>query len=303
MITTLTYKSNDDKALKYATNMKTLHPDIIIKSCDMGDKVQLSTNNILYQGYDSVNSILASTTQINYPTNILSNAKLISDIPPAVNVFINFHITPSADRNKEILAAMKKNVDDVNVSKLYVIRDKTDKHKIKSVKIVDIILDKRPTYRDIMDNINNVTQPDDVNVIMNSDCFFNYNFIQVIENIKHNECYTLNRMEITDVNDLTSISRMVGTTDSQDGWVFRGTVNVEGGNFYLGIPGCDNKMCYQAHISSYELINPLKSDIYLYHYHTDAYRSYNEHTDRLPHPYALVSESTVNTPSHVGILG
>lgn len=218
-----------------------------------------------------------------------------------VNIFVNFYITPSIIRNEEIIESIKQNISDSNISRIYIIRSKNDNHNIESTKIIDIIKEARPTYNDIINIANSVTQLEDVNAIINSDCWFNSNFIHVINNIKPTECYTMNRMEIKDINNLNTAWRMVGTTNSQDGWVFKGKIQNIDGNFYMGIPGCDNRICYQIFKAGYSLINPIKSDVYLYHYHKDNYRSYTN-KDKIPRPYALVSESMVNVPSKLDIM-
>ena len=62
---------------------------------------------------------------------------------------------------------------------------------------------------------------------------------------------------------------MVGPIDSQDAWAFKGAVHVEGGDYFMGKPGCDNKICYDINNSSYDIISPLKSNVFVYHYHND----------------------------------
>lgn len=276
-----------------------------------GKRVQDIHDIALTDKYDSdrklhESRVLLSTDDlIKIPKSIsdqVKSVKYIKSNKPSVNIFTNYYKTPSDIRNSEILESIQKNIDDHNVSKIYIIRTRSDVHGLNSDKIVDIISDNRPTYKSIFDECNKITGINDVNIIMNSDCFLNHFFIDVIDNIKPNECYALNRLEVDDINDLSNTHRMVGTIDSQDAWVYRGHISVNGGNFFLGKPGCDNKICYDTHISNYDLINPLKSNIYVYHYHKDAYRSYNESTDRLSRPYALVSESAVNTKSEIIIL-
>lgn len=230
--------------------------------------------------------------------------KLLPEIPeipegsikPTVNVFVNFYRTPSEPRNAEILATFYKNVENDLIDKIYIIRTASDCHNIKSDKIVDIITDERPKYTTWFEYINKYTQPDDINVLINSDCFFNDNFKYLVYHMKHTECYVLNRLEIVDINDLTTAYRMVGIKDSQDGWIFKGKTHVNGGNYYMGVWGCDNKICYDINRSRYDIINPLNSDIFLYHYHNEPYRS---HSDRLPIPYAYASESTINNKSKI----
>ena len=220
-------------------------------------------------------------------------------IKPTVNIFFNFYLTPSEERNAEMLATFNQNIKDELIDKIYVIRTKADTHNIKSDKIVDIITDERPKYITMFDYINKYTSDDDINAIINSDCFFNSNFKYIVYHMKHNECYLLNRLEVVDIDDLSKSSRMVGPIDSQDGWVFKGKVHVDGGDYFMGKPGCDNKICYDINNSSYDIINPLKSNVFLYHYHNDSYRSHMDGVDRLDRPYAFARESSINNKSEI----
>jgi hypothetical protein len=276
-----------------------------------GKRVQDIHDLALVDKYESDRSLHTSRHALTV-TDLLKIPKSISDEvksityknanKPSVNIFTNYYKTPSNIRDSEILASLQKNIENHNITKIYIIRTKSDEHGLKSDKIIDIISEDRPTYKSLFNQCNKVTGVNDVNIIINSDCFMNEFFIEIIENIKHNECYALNRLEVNNINNLNDTYRMVGTNDSQDAWVFRGPISIKGGEFFLGKPGCDNKICYDAHVSNYDLINPLNSNIYVYHYHKDAYRSYNEVTDRLSRPYALVTESVVNKKSEIIIL-
>lgn len=151
-------------------------------------------------------------------------------------------------------------------------------------------LEGRPTFKDFFNAINKVTEPTDINIIANSDIYFEYinsdNFIR----LTHNDCLALSRWDVQPDGSAVHYNN----SGSQDTWIFRGAIKmVEGANFTQGIPGCENKLAYLLQQAGYTVTNPSLS-IKTYHLHNSGIRYYdkdskgrqlpNRRIYRLPHP-------------------
>ena len=122
--------------------------------------------------------------------------------------------------------------------------------------------------------------PDRINIIANSDIYFNETILAV-RFIKENQCLALSRWDIRGSNAI-----LFDRKDSQDVWIFNGAVKCNGGNYYLGIPGCDNKIAWELKQSGYQISNPSKS-IHALHLHQTEYRTYTP-KDRLLEPFHFI---------------
>lgn len=81
--------------------------------------------------------------------------------------------------------------------------------------------------------------------------------------------------------------------DSQDAWVFFGPVP-ETGTFFdytPGVPGCDNKFCYELSLRGYRLYN-CAAELPIYHLHYSEARTYTGQ-DRIEPPYKLVEPESL----------
>ena len=114
----------------------------------------------------------------------------------------------------------------------------------------------RPTFRTFFKAVNHLTNPDDINVIANSDIYFKEAPIAP----KRNQCFALTRYEGDVFKDMS---------DSQDVWIFIGKINIPAYcDFHLGIRGCDNRIAKELLMIGYDVLNPSLT-IKTYHIHTD----------------------------------
>lgn len=185
-----------------------------------------------------------------------------------IRLFYNYYEDKNPVRKKEIDFCLKKNLENTLIN------------------TVIIESPNKPTYEFFFQQINKVTGPDDINIICNSDIFFDET-ISLAENIKHNQLYALLRWEWHGPNNITFNER----PDSQDTWIVRGKVENVFGNFTLGIRGCDNRIAHEFLKSGYTVINPAKS-IKSYHVHQSNIRNYTMQ-DVVPPPYFTIMPSSL----------
>ena len=75
---------------------------------------------------------------------------------------------------------------------------------------------------------------------------------------------------------------------SQDSWIFRGKVTIpKYCDFFLGIPGCDNRIAWELKEVGYLMSNPTLS-IRNFHIHESDFRTYSEATVKIPRPYLFI---------------
>jgi len=146
----------------------------------------------------------------------------------------------------------------------------------------------RPTFKDMFNAINENTDSHDINIIANSDIYFDKDFDCSM--IKYNECYALSRWDVQP--DGSAIH--YNNSGSQDTWIFRGAIRmVESANFTQGVAGCDNKIAYLLKEAGYKVSNP-SLNIKTYHLHLSGIRYYDKKRPgqrdiyRLPRPHMNV---------------
>lgn len=143
----------------------------------------------------------------------------------------------------------------------------------------------KPTYDFFFQKANQITGPDDVNIICNSDIFFD-DTIKFAEQIKHKEFYAILRWEWHPDGP-----RFHERPDSQDTWIWRGKVENVFGGFSLGIRGCDNRIAHEFKKVGYNIINPAKT-IKTYHVHNSGVRNYTM-ADVVDPPYYTLMPSSL----------
>jgi hypothetical protein len=143
-----------------------------------------------------------------------------------------------------------------------------------------VILDTkdRPTYRFFFDKINEITSDNDINIICNSDIFFDET-ISLTEKLMRKQVWALSRWDWKGNGTSIHFNRQ----DSQDTWIIRGKVENVYGDFPLGKRGCDNRIAHEFHKAGYSITNPSKT-VKSHHVHNSNIRTYGM-KDVVPPPY------------------
>jgi hypothetical protein len=191
-----------------------------------------------------------------------------------IKLYTSYYNEPNQERAKELRECLLKNIDNVLIDKIYIIiGNELQVSDVKiSDKIIPYVFSSKPTYADYFNLVNDVSEENDVNIISNSDIFFDET-LQLISQLKENDCWALSRWEINQDKSNGDIIQSNG--DSQDCWIFKGKIKtLEYCNFSLGIMGCDNRIAYEIQKASYEITNPCLS-IKTWHLHNTNHRNYN----------------------------
>jgi len=184
------------------------------------------------------------------------------------NLFTTYYNENNRERAEELRTCLIKNLNCEWISKVYVLSEIGIDKFLSQLNVNVITISRRPTYNDFIRNVNRVSGDNDINIISNSDIYFDetLNIIKDL-NIKKN-CFALTRWDI--LSDRRA--RLTEISGSQDCWIFQGKINHVKGEINLGVPGCDNRIAYEIEQAGYLITNPSIS-IKSYHLHKSNYRS------------------------------
>lgn len=152
----------------------------------------------------------------------------------------------------------------------------------------------RPTFNELF----SLCLPDHINVIANSDIYFDDEGIAHMRTIAPGQCFALSRWDIhTDHS-----ARLYNHADSADTWVFFGKPQGINAPFTMGVPGCDNSLAWLIKEAGYRISNPSLT-IRSYHLHRVNWRSYladpegrargGAKIERIPPPYHLIKPTAL----------
>jgi hypothetical protein len=211
------------------------------------------------------------------------------------NLFINYWSSPIHDRNKEILETISKNIN-LNIFNNIIIF--TEQDSVKDLKIFknkcEIIVGSRKMYQDIFDYSNIFFSSEyDINILANSDIEFNET-IKLLNDINKNDFIVLTRYNRPD-NTIEKSFLPDMLSDSQDVWCWKGFTKLINCNYYLGIPGCDNKIAFNAFDQGYDVRNPSLSIIVYHNHDTNSRPGTSKCLNmRLERPYCFTKLTKLN---------
>lgn len=199
-----------------------------------------------------------------------------------MNYYVEYWNSENEQRNEEVINCINKNIRSNFFNNIFIFSSsKEPKLDLPTIPC------ERVTYQFIFDNCIS-----GINVFANSDMEFDESIL-LANNIKNSEFYALTRYE--DDMLLHKHDDPYKGYDSQDVWIWKDSCRIKNANFFLGLPGCDNKIAFIAESHGYTVKNPSKS-IKTYHRHKTNVRDGTsaDLSKRLPPPYKLVPITTID---------
>ena len=192
-----------------------------------------------------------------------------------MNLFISLFNHPDEQRQKEFDFCLNENAKNPLIDNILIFYEHWTPDDILPPKC-KIIGNNRPTYQDFFDATANF--PQDINIIANADIAFN-GTLEMANKIRPRECFAITRHEWRDgrIEEFDGGGAKGAPAGwSQDVWIFRGFVNIQGCDvvlaqnqqnqkiydeikFWLGIGGCDNVIATKIRRSGYSILNPYRS--------------------------------------------
>jgi len=216
--------------------------------------------------------------------DLIQPEQVPSGLKGTVNLYLcNLYETLPDNRKAELMECHRINCENPLITKIYNFGNVPYDHP----KVVNIPVDTRPTYQDLIDKANETDS--DYHVLTNSDLYYDN---------------TLNWLEYIDFDNLMlALCRwnIIGNQVkfeaykwSQGTWIFKGKINATGCNYELGIPGCENAFALDVNKQGYSVKNP-SVDIRAYHLHASNFRTYTQ-ADRIHgNGYLEVKVCSVNS--------
>jgi len=199
-----------------------------------------------------------------------------------MNYYTEYWKSSDKDRDSEVISAINHNINSGFFDNIFIY----SQIKEPMINFDTILLNHRITYQYIFDN--NI---DGINIFANADIIFD-DTIKLANYIEDDEFYGLTRYENDGV--IHKHNDPYRGSDSQDVWIWKNKSLIKNANFYLGLPGCDNKIAFIAELYGYRVKNPSLS-IKSYHNHKTDIRdgSSADLSKRLPPPYKLIPVSSL----------
>lgn len=196
-----------------------------------------------------------------------------------MNLWTSYFVSENQLRQNEINFCLQKNIENNIIKTIYLICEEPIEQSHPKVKC--ILIKGRPTYNVFFHLINQYSEPEEWNIISNSDIYFDHTLIHL--NKYSNACaIALTRWEV-----LQSGIKFLNRADSQDCWMLKGKLRKINGDFQLGKAGCDNAIANRLKMTGYQVINPSKT-IKSYHVHNSNVRTYSVN-ERVAQPYLILN--------------
>jgi hypothetical protein len=187
---------------------------------------------------------------------------------PATVLLTAYYADPDPARRDELLGCLARNAANELLDEVHVFLENGARPELADTKMHLVELGRRATYGDLFAYANARLSGRRV-AIANADIYFDA---------------SLGRLDAVDLRDtLLCVSRWDihrdGTAslfehgESQDAWIFDAPIRQFRCDFPLGVPGCDNRLAWEAAAAGLAVHNPARS-LRAYHLHLSLVRRY-----------------------------
>src|SRR5262249_10910658 len=146
----------------------------------------------------------------------LSNGPAAAPTRPGMrSLFVNRYRDAVPERQNELDECLRCNLRNPLIDRVVALTQ--DCHPISDEKLVTVPVATRPTYKDFFDTINSVSAASDINILANSDIFFDDTLASLQGVDLRNRCLALTRWDVA----ADGTSRHLGWQNSQDAWIVR----------------------------------------------------------------------------------
>lgn len=196
------------------------------------------------------------------------------------------------ERKKELFQAIFNNCTNPLISNIRIICESgADEINQIDGKIDVISVNRRPTFKDLIDVANNLNS-DIIKIIANTDIYFDES-LTLASKITNDQVFCLTRWNQTMDGNIEFFPNF----KSQDTWIFKSKLPTDIGEYFLGLPGCDNRFAFELTSKGFNVCNPSLS-VRTIHLHNSNQRNYHKQLDRVPGLYAYVLPNKINDNSY-----
>lgn len=191
-----------------------------------------------------------------------------------IHLITNPFVHPDPERNAEIRLCVRRN---------RILEMQGVIHQITEV------WEDRKTFGELF----SLCLPGMVNVVANADIFLDTT-IQKTGYMKKHQAFALSRWDVSTWKQGQPVSTLFNRRDSQDTWIIVGEAHriLKEADYFMGIPGCDNRLAHDLLEAGYEVSNPSVT-IRTHHLHLTNLRQYTAKTEPVPGPYHLIQPTSL----------
>ena len=208
-------------------------------------------------------------------------------------LLVGFYSEPNVRRAAEFMECLRRNCGNPRIREIHVfLEDGSDPRTVmqrqaflRNDKVTLVPHGRRLTYDDLFGHAN--LFPGRRVIIANADIFFDETIALLDGYDLHGWLLCLARWD----EGPGGTARHFDRPDSQDAWIFAPPVANINCAFHLGVPGCDNRLAYEADRAGLLVTNPSKS-IRARHLHRSGLHRYTAR-DRLQGPFRRIATSTL----------
>ena len=170
-----------------------------------------------------------------------------------IRLFQSLYPELNAGRKLELERCLRQNLSIGVFDEICLLLEGDAQPEVDDRRLSIFKVNHRPTFEDFFDLANSrVLSECDLSVIANSDIFFDKSVCLLSDFLQYDTCAALSRWDMLPNGDW----RLFNRSDSQDAWVFRGSIRPVSSDFCVGIPRCDNRILYELKRAGYSVINP-----------------------------------------------
>ncbi len=191
-----------------------------------------------------------------------------------------FYNEQNTDRRNEFLQALRLNTENTHIQKIYILCESGEEFITNfSLKIEIVQLESRPKFKDLI-LFANTRSNSLLKIIANTDIYFDETLSKAV-NLNNKEVYCLTRWNQIDPGQIEFFPNF----KSQDSWIFRDALSDIIGDYFMGVPGCDNRLAAEFVANGFKINNPSLS-VHSIHLHATEKRTYHKVLDRVQGQYA-----------------
>jgi len=175
-----------------------------------------------------------------------------------IHLIVQYYRAATSERQCEIDTCLRNNLLNNHISAVHLLtEDEFDLTKFPNFeKVRQTVIGERLTYEKAFSYANDWPEPV-IWLLANADIYFDDTLRFLIDADLTNTVYALTRHDIQRDGSIRSVTVEFAHL-CQDAWVFTAPIPLKRlfTSFYLGIPGCDNRLVYELILAGYNVINP-----------------------------------------------
>lgn len=177
-----------------------------------------------------------------------------------VNLILQYYRTLDLSRQAEIDSCLRHNLQNELITFIHLLTEEDFDFTTfpNYERVIQTVIGERLTFNRAFQYANDY-DPDgeSIWILANADIWFDETLSGLADSVLDKVVFALTRHEIQKNGTLAMMAPEFAH-GSQDAWIFKTPlpVNIMYASFFLGIPGCDNRISYEFINAGYKVINP-----------------------------------------------